>query len=79
MSDKRRSNGDVKHKNFSIKPIAFIRSDLKRREEAPRQGREGAANAFIDVLPSYRKALHRMKDGDELIVITWLHRSRRNV
>jgi hypothetical protein len=29
-------------KNFAIKPIEFIRSDLKRRHEAPRQGLEGA-------------------------------------
>jgi tRNA-Thr(GGU) m(6)t(6)A37 methyltransferase TsaA len=66
-------------KNFSIKPIGFIRSDLKRRNEAPRQGFESAPNALIEVLPSYRKALHRMEVGDEVIVITWLHRARRDV
>jgi tRNA-Thr(GGU) m(6)t(6)A37 methyltransferase TsaA len=66
-------------KNFSIKPIAFIHSELKRRDEAPLQGFEGAPNALIEVLPPYRKALHRMQVGDEIIVITWLHRAHRDV
>lgn len=43
------------------------------------QGREGAPNALIEVLPSYMKALHRMQTGDEIIIIGWLHRSQRNV
>lgn len=66
-------------KRFSIKPIGFIRSDLKRCKDAPRQGPEGAPNAIIEVLPPYSKALHRMKAGDEIIIISWLHRARRNV
>jgi tRNA-Thr(GGU) m(6)t(6)A37 methyltransferase TsaA len=66
-------------KNFSIKPIGFIRSELRRREEAPRQGFEGAPNALIEVLPPYRKALDRMQVGDEIVVITWLHRGQRDV
>ena len=66
-------------KNFSLKPIGFIRSELKRRDEAPLQGFEGAPNAFVEVLPSYRKALHRVQVGDEIVVITWLHRARRDI
>ena len=66
-------------KNFSLKPIGFIRSELKRRDKAPLQGFEGAPNAFVEVLPSYRKALHRMQVGEEIVVITWLHRARRDI
>jgi tRNA-Thr(GGU) m(6)t(6)A37 methyltransferase TsaA len=65
--------------SYSVRPIGFIRSELKRRAEAPRQGRDGAPNASIEVLPSYMKALHRMQVGDEIIIISWLHRARRNV
>lgn len=65
--------------SYSVRPIGFIRSELKRRDEAPRQGRDGAPNASIEVLPSYMKALHRMQVGDEIIIISWLHRARRNV
>jgi hypothetical protein len=56
MTSKQQSKGETKHKHFRIKPIGFIRSDLKRREEAPRQGREGAPNALIEVLPSLRES-----------------------
>jgi tRNA-Thr(GGU) m(6)t(6)A37 methyltransferase TsaA len=70
---------EAKHKYFRINPIGFVRSDLKRREDAPRQGREGAANALIEVLPSYRRALHRMQAGGEIIIISWLHHARRHV
>jgi tRNA-Thr(GGU) m(6)t(6)A37 methyltransferase TsaA len=66
-------------KNFAIKPIGFIRSDLKRRHEAPLQGFESAPNALIEVLLPYRKGLRRMQAGDEIIVITWLHRARRDL
>ena len=65
--------------SYSVRPIGFVRSDLKCREDAPRQGREGAPNASIEVLASYMKALHRMQVGDEIIMISWLHRARRNV
>jgi tRNA-Thr(GGU) m(6)t(6)A37 methyltransferase TsaA len=66
-------------KRFSIKPIGFIRSELKRRDNAPRQGFEGPPAAAVEILPSYRKALHGMQIGDAIIVITWLHRARRQV
>ncbi|HXQ02368.1 MAG TPA: tRNA (N6-threonylcarbamoyladenosine(37)-N6)-methyltransferase TrmO [Candidatus Udaeobacter sp.] len=64
--------------SYSVRPIGFIRSELKRRDEAPRQ-RGRAPNASIEVLASYMKALHRMQVGDEIIIISWLHRARRNV
>src|SRR5438094_7898487 len=78
MSNKEQSEGETKRKHFRIKPIGFIRSDLKCREDAPRQGREGAPNALIELLPSYTSALHGMRAGDEIIIISWLHRARRN-
>jgi tRNA-Thr(GGU) m(6)t(6)A37 methyltransferase TsaA len=79
MTNKEQSEDQTKHKHFRIKPIGFIPSDLKCREDAPRQGCEGAPNAFIEVLPSYIKALRRVEVGDEIIIISWLRRGRRNV
>ena len=40
---------------------------------------EGAPNAFLEVFPRFRPALFRMKAGDEVIVLTWLHRAKRSV
>jgi tRNA-Thr(GGU) m(6)t(6)A37 methyltransferase TsaA len=64
---------------YSLVPIGFIRSPLKRRKDAPRFYTEGAPDAFLELLPAYRQGLSRVEVGDELIVITWLHKARRDV
>jgi tRNA-Thr(GGU) m(6)t(6)A37 methyltransferase TsaA len=64
---------------FSIEPIGVIRSEIKNREDAPLFYTEGAPNAFLEILPAYIEGLDRMRVGDEVIVITWLHRAHRNV
>jgi tRNA-Thr(GGU) m(6)t(6)A37 methyltransferase TsaA len=66
-------------KTFTIKPIGVIRSEIKKTSDAPLFYTEGAPNAFLEILPSLTDGLHRMKVGDEIIVITWLHRARRDV
>jgi tRNA-Thr(GGU) m(6)t(6)A37 methyltransferase TsaA len=48
-------------------------------EEAPRQGSEGAPDAWLEVDPTFARALREVAAGDELIVITWLHRADRDV
>ena len=65
--------------NFSVRAIGVIRSDLKRREQAPRQGPEGAPDAWLEIEPQFAEALLGMEVGNELIVITWLHQARRDV
>jgi len=64
---------------FGLRPIGVIRSVLKERSEAPMQGFEGAPDAWLDVHPWASKGLHRVAAGDQIIVITWLHRGRRDV
>jgi tRNA-Thr(GGU) m(6)t(6)A37 methyltransferase TsaA len=65
--------------NFSIKPIGIIRSEIKNLEDAPLFYTEGAPNAYLDLFPEYSECLYRMRPGDEIIVITWLHLARRDV
>ena len=62
-----------------LRPVGVIRSSLKARSRAPKQGSEGAPDAWLDVYPWASKGLHRLAAGDEVIVITWLHRGRRDV
>ncbi len=64
---------------YRVVPIGFIRSELKTRAEAPRFYTEGAPDAFLELEPEYRRGMSRVRVGDELIVLTWLHRSRRDV
>jgi tRNA-Thr(GGU) m(6)t(6)A37 methyltransferase TsaA len=62
-----------------LRPIGKIRSTIKTRSEAPKLGSEGAPDAWLEVAPFAAQALHGLSEGDEIIVITWLHRARRDV
>jgi tRNA-Thr(GGU) m(6)t(6)A37 methyltransferase TsaA len=65
--------------HFQIRPIGVIRSPLRTRAEAPRQGDEGAPDAWLDVHPWAGRALTGVTIGSRVVVITWLHRARRDV
>ncbi len=62
-----------------LRPVGVIRSPLKARSKAPRQGTEGAPDAWLEIRSWATDALHGLTVGDEVIVITWLHRGRRDV
>jgi tRNA-Thr(GGU) m(6)t(6)A37 methyltransferase TsaA len=62
-----------------LHPIGHIRSSLQTLEAAPRQGPEGAPDAWLEVQPTYAQGLLGIAAGQEIIVITWLHRADREV
>ena len=62
-----------------LRPIGVIRSILKSRKAAPMQGSEGAPDAWLEVHPFATRALDGVAVDDEIIVLTWLHRAKRNV
>jgi tRNA-Thr(GGU) m(6)t(6)A37 methyltransferase TsaA len=64
---------------YAVQPIGRIRSTLRSLDEAPRQGSEGAPDAWLEIDSSYARALSGIAVGDETIVITWLHRADRDV
>ena len=64
---------------FTISPIGIIHSELKKPEDAPLFYNEGAPNATLEVFTPFHPALYRIKKGDELVVITWLHLADRKV
>jgi tRNA-Thr(GGU) m(6)t(6)A37 methyltransferase TsaA len=64
---------------FDLRPIGVVRSTLKERSEAPKQGSEGALDAWIEIEPWASAGLHRMKVGDKVWVITWFHQGDREV
>ncbi len=65
--------------DYVLYPIGFLQSPLKELREAPRQGREGAPDAWLEVHASVAEGLETLAVGDELIVITWLHKAQRNI
>jgi tRNA-Thr(GGU) m(6)t(6)A37 methyltransferase TsaA len=62
-----------------LRVIGVIESELRTRGEAPKQGEEGAPDAWLVVEAWARAALDGIAVGDELIVITWFHQARRDV
>jgi tRNA-Thr(GGU) m(6)t(6)A37 methyltransferase TsaA len=54
-----------------------VRSSITARSEAPRQGREGAPDAWLELDAGLRDALEGLRVGDEVVVITWLHLADR--
>jgi len=62
-----------------LRPVGVIRSTLKSRGKAPKQGSEGAPDAWLEVNPSTAPALDGLATGDDIIVVTWLHRAQRDV
>jgi tRNA-Thr(GGU) m(6)t(6)A37 methyltransferase TsaA len=65
--------------DFTLRPIGQLRSTLRDPATAPKQGREGAPDAWLEVDAAFADALLGVAAGDELIVITWLHRADRGV
>lgn len=61
-----------------LRAIGVIRSVLEARSEAPRQGSEGAPDAWLEVHAWAAEGLRGLAVGDEIIVITWLHQSDRD-
>jgi len=62
-----------------LRPIGIIQSRLKSRVRAPKQGAEGAPDAWLELLPRFVRALDGIAVGDALIVVTWLHQARRDL
>ena len=63
----------------SLTPVGFIRSSLKHRADAPRQGSEGAPDAVLQMVPNVEEGTDGITVGQEIIVVTWLHQARRDV
>ncbi len=64
---------------FEITPIGSVESPLTDPASAPKQGDEGAPDAWLAFEPSALEGLDGIRAGDEIIVITWLDRARRDV
>jgi tRNA-Thr(GGU) m(6)t(6)A37 methyltransferase TsaA len=65
--------------DYVLYPIGFLQSPLKEPLEAPRQGDEGAPDAWLKVNASVADGLETLAVGDEIIVITWLHKAQRAI
>jgi tRNA-Thr(GGU) m(6)t(6)A37 methyltransferase TsaA len=64
---------------YWLHPIGWVQSPLTEREEAPRQGDEGAPSAWLVLEPAMADAMADLEPGSEVILLTWLDRASREV
>ena len=64
---------------IELTPIGRIESELTDPASAPKQGLEGAPDAWLVFEPSMLEGLDGLEPGAEIIVVTWLHRAGRDV
>jgi len=64
---------------FEIRAIGWIESPLRHRRDAPRQGSEGAPDAWVVVTQAARDCIDGLAVGQEIVLVTWLHEANRDV
>jgi tRNA-Thr(GGU) m(6)t(6)A37 methyltransferase TsaA len=69
----------VDQPRFEVTPIGRVESPLTDPASAPKQGDEGAPDAWLVFERAVLEALEGIRAGDEVIVLTWLDRARRDV
>ena len=65
--------------DFTVRPIGHVESPLTSTADAPRQGDEGAPEAYLILDPIVQAGLDGISVGNEIIVLTWLHEADRSV
>jgi tRNA-Thr(GGU) m(6)t(6)A37 methyltransferase TsaA len=73
------SMADFSAVDFTIRPIGRVESPLTSTANAPRQGDEGAPEAYLILDSDVHAGLDGVDVGDEIIVLTWLHKADRNI
>ncbi len=65
--------------SYEVVPVGWVESPLTDRAQAPRQGDEGAPDAWLVFEPGYADAIRDLAAGTEILVLTWLDRAARDV
>jgi tRNA-Thr(GGU) m(6)t(6)A37 methyltransferase TsaA len=63
--------------HFVLRPVGRVESPLVDPAHAPRQGDEGAPDAWLVIDPVYAPAMRTLAVADKIVVVTWLHRGDR--
>ena len=62
---------------ITLRPIGRVRSPLVEPGDAPKQGFEGAPDAWLEFAPEVEVGLRELAAGEEVLVLTWLDRANR--
>jgi tRNA-Thr(GGU) m(6)t(6)A37 methyltransferase TsaA len=76
MTENSQKDGDDE---FVVRPVGHVESKLREIDDAPNQGNLGAPNAWLVLRPEIAEAARDLKPGDRIVLLTWLHKARRDV
>lgn len=65
--------------DLTLRIVGRVRSDLRDLHAAPRQGAEGAPDAWVELDAAYADALVGISPGQAVLLVTWLDRADRAV
>ncbi len=65
--------------SFVVRPIGHVESALVEPAMAPKQGSEGAPEAWLVFDGAVLEGLRDLRPGNEILVLTWLDRAQRDV
>jgi tRNA-Thr(GGU) m(6)t(6)A37 methyltransferase TsaA len=69
----------MKDAPYFLRPVGTVRSPLRSREGCPKQGWEGAPDAWLEIDPAFTEALDGIAVGSDILILTWLHEGRRDL
>jgi len=75
----KREDFELDDPTYILRPVGRVESPLTDRDDAPKQGDEGAPLARIVFLSEFLEAVQDLRRGEEVLVLTWLHQGRRDV
>ncbi|HSE26911.1 MAG TPA: tRNA (N6-threonylcarbamoyladenosine(37)-N6)-methyltransferase TrmO [Gemmatimonadales bacterium] len=65
--------------SLTVTPVGYVRSALTDPALAPKQGPEGAPNAWVEIDGQFAAGMLGLRTGQDVVLVTWLHRARRDL
>jgi tRNA-Thr(GGU) m(6)t(6)A37 methyltransferase TsaA len=65
--------------DYLLRPIGVIESPLKSLDDCPKQGSEGAPDAWLIIDAAFAGGLEGLVVGAQIWIVTWLHQGQRDV
>ena len=69
----------MNYAEYLLRPVGIVHSSLRSREGCPKQGWEGAPDAWLEIYAAFADGLDGITVGNEILIFTWLHEGVRDL
>ncbi|UCF30700.1 MAG: tRNA (N6-threonylcarbamoyladenosine(37)-N6)-methyltransferase TrmO [bacterium] len=63
---------------FQVRTVGYVRSPIRDRDGAPRQGRDAGLEVSVEILPDYAQCIQGLEGWDLVQVICFMHLASRD-